>query len=126
MHCVLIYEGSTHVGAAYTMFIIDARKIHSMLLKSGIEKVYVMEEKTACILTLAIYEGDKYLILITKGKYSWYSKIVPAERVLETYWRCNYLTYFPEGLYTFSDSINGLIEGIVKVLKKYQNSKIKR
>ncbi|MEM3980596.1 MAG: hypothetical protein QXF79_05015, partial [Ignisphaera sp.] len=55
----------------------DSATIKYKLTGIGIEKLYVVDEDVDCILFLGIYGGNQFLILVSKGKFSWYSKIVP-------------------------------------------------
>lgn len=98
----------------------DSVSIKKLLTNAGINKAYIIDENLYCTLFLGIYNDQQYIILIAKGTHSFYSKIVPASTVLETYWRCNYITYVPEGLYVFAKSVEELINKIMKIIEKYQ------
>lgn len=103
--------------------LVDSAEIRKVLKFVGVEKVYVVDEDLNNQLLLGFYAGKQYLILIAKGRYAWYSKIVPAEIVLEPYWKCNYIIYIPEGLYAFARNISELSTKISKILERYQRYK---
>ncbi|MEM1526851.1 MAG: hypothetical protein QW775_04310 [Ignisphaera sp.] len=101
----------------------DSATIKRKLAEIGIEKLYIMYEDVDCALFLGIHGYQQFLILVSKGKFSWYSKIVPANIVLEPYWNCEHITYVPEGLYVFAEDIEELTKYIIKVLEKYSKLK---
>lgn len=103
----------------------DFEVLKNLLTRLGIEKLYIVDKEVDKMLFLGIYTGQQFLILAAKGEYSWYSKVVFADSLLEPYWRCEYLTYFPEGLYVFAKDVHELATNIVKTLNKLIKSRIK-
>lgn len=101
----------------------DSATIKRKLAEIGIEKLYIVDEDVDCVLFLGIYRDQQFLILVSRGKFSWYSKIVPANIVLEPYWNCKHIIYVPEGLYVFADDIEELTKCITEVLKRYSKLK---
>lgn len=100
--------------------LVNSTEIKNVLRSLGLEKIYIVDENLNCYLLLGFYTSKQYLILIAKGNYAWYSKIAPADVILEPYWRCSYVVYVPEGLYVFARTILELATKISKVLEKYQ------
>lgn len=98
----------------------DSAVIKHKLAEIGVEKLYVVDEEIDCVLFLGVHRDHQFLILVSKGKFSWYSKIVPANIVLEPYWNCKHVIYVPEGLYVFAEDIEELVKRITKVLEKYR------
>lgn len=99
----------------------DFDALKSLLSSLGIEKIYVVDRDPSRVLILGICSNHQFLILVAKGENSWYSKIVFANEVLELYWKCEYITYVPEGLYVFAKDLNELANKIVNTLNKLVN-----
>lgn len=99
---------------------VDLVEIKGVLRSLGIGRVYVVDEDLNQYLLLGLYSDKQYLILIARGNHAWYSKILPADVVLEPYWRCSYVAYVPEGLYVFAKTVSELGNKIVKVLERYR------
>jgi len=94
---------------------IDVEVVKDLLLKMGFEKVFMIEKTYNCILLLGKLKEIDMLIGIYTGEISLYAKIIKSEEILEPHWKCDYLEYFPQGLYTFSQSKNldELVQNIV-------------
>ncbi|MEM1541557.1 MAG: hypothetical protein QW101_01800 [Ignisphaera sp.] len=92
------------------------------LLEKSFKKVYVIEEGARCILFLALHNNAQYLITVINGDYSIYSKVVPADLLIETYWNCNYVLYTPQGLYAFAKNVEELINKIIAIVMKYDKA----
>lgn len=95
------------------MQLLDANHIKDLLMQRGLEKVYIIEKEYNCILLLGEVRGSHVVIGIYQGSRSIYAKIVNVQHVLEPYWKCDYLDYVPYGLYTFSNSIEELVDKII-------------
>ncbi|MEM4694447.1 MAG: hypothetical protein QXD67_00710 [Ignisphaera sp.] len=96
--------------------------IRTLLEKIGFKKIYVIEERAKCILFLALYNDVQYLIAVINGDYSIYSKVVPADLLIETYWNCNYVLYTPQGLYVFAKNVEELVNKIITIVMKYDKT----
>ncbi len=99
------------------MAALDTNTIRNILIQKGFEKVYLVEKEHNCVLFLGKIGDFNIIIGIYSGVRSLYAKIVDASKVLEPYWKCEYLEYVPHGLYTFSNNIDELIEKIVSKAK---------
>ncbi|MCC6045567.1 MAG: hypothetical protein LM572_02185 [Ignisphaera sp.] len=85
---------------------IDVETLKNLLLQKGFEKVFTVEKTHDCVLLLGRLNGVEILVGIYTGLHSLYAKIAKASEILEPYWRCEYMEYFPQGLYTFSQMKN--------------------
>lgn len=91
-----------------------------MLKNRGLGRIYVVDESSHCVVFLVVRDYNQYLVAIFRGASSWYSKVVPAHIVFEPYWKCHYLQYSPEGLYSFAENVSDLVDKVARVLEKYQ------
>jgi hypothetical protein len=85
---------------------LEISTVKQVLMQKGFEKIFVVESRHDCVLLLIEFKGVNILAGIYKGLHSVYAKVVRADDLLEPYWRCDYLEYIPQGLYTFSESKN--------------------
>ncbi len=87
-------------------------EIKKALEDLGFEKVREIERDPLCLLLLLTIEGREVLVEIAQGTRALYAKIVPADRVPPSYWKCGYLGYVPNGLYAFADNVAELARRI--------------
>lgn len=101
----------------------DPISMKILLEKSGFMKVYTVYENPICTLFLVVYNENQYLVAVVKGERSIYSKVVPADTLIEIYWKCEYVIYYtPQGLYAFADNINDLVNKVIRIVKKYEKT----
>jgi hypothetical protein len=96
----------------------DIETIRCKLSSLGMTRLYIADKNFNKVLFLGVYLDHQFLILIAKGENSWYSKVVFADELLEPYWRCEYIIYVPEGLYTFARDLDELANKIVDTINK--------
>uniref|UniRef100_A0A7C4FH69 Uncharacterized protein n=1 Tax=Ignisphaera aggregans TaxID=334771 RepID=A0A7C4FH69_9CREN len=109
---------------------IDVETLKGLLLQKGFEKVFTIERTHGCLLLLGRLREIDVIIGIYSGLHSIYAKIIESGEVLEPYWRCDYMEYFPQGLYAFSQAkdLEELAQNIVtktKIILKRVSSKAK-
>ncbi len=96
---------------------LDREKVKEVLLRAGMEKVFIEEVNYECVLALGTCEGRELLIMVIQGVHAVYAKVLPAENLPSPYWRCNYVEYTPIGLYTFASSLDELSEKLKPKIK---------
>lgn len=94
--------------------------LRDVLKNRDLGRIYVVDESSHCVVFLVVRNCNQYLVAVFRGTNSWYSKVVPAHMVFEPYWKCYYLQYSPEGLYSFAENVSDLVDKVIRVLEKYQ------
>ncbi len=89
---------------------LDREKVKEILLRAGMEKVFIEEASYDCVLALGTREGKELLVAVIQGAHAVYAKVLPAENLPPSYWRCSYIEYTPIGLYAFASSLDELSE----------------
>jgi len=88
------------------------------LIDLGFDKVYVLKREPSCVIYIGIFQNRELIIAISRGTTSLYAKIFLADAILSSHLQCNYIKYFPIGLYVFSDNVNDLAKRLInKALK---------
>ncbi len=89
---------------------LDREKVKEILLRAGMEKVFIEEASYECVLAIGVREGRELLVAVIQGAHAVYAKVLPAENLPSPYWKCNYVEYMPIGLYTFASNLDELSE----------------
>jgi hypothetical protein len=96
----------------------DVEEFRKKLIDLGFDKVYVLKKELSCVIYIGIFQNRELIITISRGMASLYAKIFLADAILSSHLQCNYIKYFPVGLYVFSDDVNDLAKRLINKASK--------